>query len=107
MLAFAGFRSMRVPSGFKALEAPRGPADPAYAPSFATVAAAQGGADMASEALATVVRDHDADDDDELTVSAGDVVSVKLARGAWAYCEETDGWVLVQKGGGAEARGGC
>ena len=88
----------RVPSGFKALEAPRGPADPAYAPSFATVAAAQGGADMASEALATVVRDHDADDDDELTVSAGDVVSVKLARGAWAYCEETDGWVLVQKG---------
>ncbi|KAH8052803.1 hypothetical protein JL722_9937 [Aureococcus anophagefferens] len=75
-----------------------GPADPAYAPSFATVAAAQGGADMASEALATVVRDHDADDDDELTVSAGDVVSVKLARGAWAYCEENDGWVLVQKG---------
>ncbi|KAH8091955.1 hypothetical protein JL720_5530 [Aureococcus anophagefferens] len=50
------------------------------------------------EALAAVVRDHDADDDDELTVSAGDVVSVKLARGAWAYCEENDGWVLVQKG---------
>ncbi|KAH8048561.1 hypothetical protein JL720_15838 [Aureococcus anophagefferens] len=51
------------------------------------------------EALAAVVRDHDADDDDELTVSAGDVVSVKLARGAWAYCEENDGWVLVQRRG--------
>ncbi|KAH8076636.1 hypothetical protein JL721_653 [Aureococcus anophagefferens] len=56
-----------------------------------------GGADMASRRR-DGRRDHDADDDDELTVSAGDVVSVKLARGAWAYCEENDGWVLVQKG---------
>jgi len=62
--------------------------------------------------LATVIAEHDASTNDELTVFVGDVVSVKLSRGAWTFaagdthdasCRQNDDaedshWVLVQKG---------
>jgi len=50
--------------------------------------------------LCTVIAEHDADSTDELTVYVGDVVSVKLSKGSWSFAaeDETDSWVLVQKG---------
>jgi len=58
-------------------------------------------ADFKEEECATVREEHDAETLDELSVNIGDVVTVKLSKGHWTFCEssgEERRWVLVQKG---------
>lgn len=92
-----------LPSMFKQRKSNSVVLDPDYVPTASQASAshqAQGGdqSELTDGGVATVVRGHDADDKDEITVFIGDVVHVKLSKGGWCFAEENEGWVLVQKG---------
>jgi len=75
-------------------------ADPSYKPTHAQIDEEHATSNyLEDDSLATVIEDHFATRDDELTVYADQVVTVKLSKGGWCFEEGIgEGWSLVQKG---------